>query len=93
MLRTEHYSAGRDFYLLNTELCWHYRGNISSRFSRKLFQKPLTNVVELFRRRMIGHIQIEYRYFVFNHDVSKFETEWAHGTFFQITNDRVELLI
>ena len=59
----------------------------------KLSENPLTNVVELFRRRMIGRMKIEYRYFVFNHNVSKFETEWAHGTFFQITNDRVQLWI
>ena len=38
--------------------------------------------IELFRRRMIGGRKIEYPYFAFNKNVSKIETEWAHGTFF-----------
>ena len=52
---------------------------------------PLTNALDFFRRRLIGRIRIEYRYFFFNNNV--FETEWVHGTFFKITNDnKAELL-
>ena len=36
---------------------------------------------------LIGRIQIEYRYFFLNNNISRFETEWALGTIFEITND------
>ena len=45
-----------------------------------LGDKPLTNM--LFLKRLIGRIKIEYRYFFFNSNVSRFEIKWAHGTFF-----------
>ena len=48
----------------------------------KLGDKPSTNALELFLKRLIGRIKIEHRYFLFNNNVSRFETEWAHGTFF-----------
>ena len=53
----------------------------------KLGDKPLTIAFELFLKHLIGRIQIEYRYFFFNNNVSRFETEWARGTIFEITND------
>ena len=38
----------------------------------KLGDKPLTNALDFFRRRLIGRIKVEYRYFSFNNNVSIF---------------------
>ena len=59
----------------------------------KLSDKPLTNALEIFLKGLIGRLKIEYRYFSFSNNDWRFETEWAQGTFFKITNEDIfELL-
>ena len=41
----------------------------------KLGDKPLTNALDFIRRRLIGRIKVEYRYFFFDNTVSVFEAE------------------
>ena len=50
----------------------------------KLGDKPGTDPFYLFRDRLIGRLSIEYRFNIQNNDISKFKTEWSHGTFLML---------
>ena len=84
---SKHHSRTVNWIMITTKVAvWTTRLN-------KLGDKPSTNALELFIKRLIGRIKFKYRFVFFNNNVLIFETEWAHGTFFKITNyNKFELL-
>ena len=50
----------------------------------KFGDKPGTDLLSLFRSHLIGCLSIEYRFYILNSDISKFKTEWSHGTFLML---------
>lgn len=84
-LASKHHSRVVNWIIITAKVAvWSTRIN-------KLGDKPVTDALFYFRSRLIGRLNIEYRFHTLNDDITKFKTEWSHGTFFNITDGKIKL--